>query len=192
MKTIIIYAHPETPGHCPYILDEVKIGLEAKNHEYEILDLYKMRYDPVLHEEEHYTAGNDNKNISQENKIIQEKIKQAGLLIFIYPVWWGTMPAILTGFFDRVLTPGFAFRFAKFGIPLPLFKGKRAEVFITSSTSRFLHPIFGYYPRPLIKRGLLGFCGIKSRLHHFDRARRLTEKSKLKLKAMIKKALSNY
>jgi hypothetical protein len=44
-------------------------------------------------------------------KKIQKQITESNHLIFIYPVWWGSMPAILKGFFDRVLTPGFAFRF---------------------------------------------------------------------------------
>ena len=67
MKTLIIYAHPKTEGHPPIILEEVKSFLKDFGEDYEIIDLYKIKYDPVLHEEEHYTSGN--RNISKQNKL---------------------------------------------------------------------------------------------------------------------------
>lgn len=39
----------------------------------------------------------------------QESLLWAEHLIIVYPVWWGTMPALLKGWLDRVLLPGFAF-----------------------------------------------------------------------------------
>ena len=48
MKTLTIYAHPNTPGHCPKILQEVQNNLDSKKGEYEPIDLYGIGYDPVL------------------------------------------------------------------------------------------------------------------------------------------------
>jgi putative NADPH-quinone reductase len=41
--------------------------------------------------------------------LAQEQIKWAEHIVIIHPVWWGSMPAKLKGFFDRVFLPGFAF-----------------------------------------------------------------------------------
>ena len=51
MKTLIIYAHPNTPGHNQEILKAVEKTHKDNLLPYEVLDLYKMKYDPVLHED---------------------------------------------------------------------------------------------------------------------------------------------
>ena len=124
MKVLIIYAHPHTSGLCPIILSRLKENLDDRNIEREVLNLYSMKYNPVLQESEHYTAGN--RKVDDRNLRIQHKIKQADKLVFIFPVWWEGMPAILKGFFDRILTRGFAFKFNEKGIPQRLLKDKQA------------------------------------------------------------------
>jgi putative NADPH-quinone reductase len=44
-------------------------------------------------------------------KSIQEKIKNSEELIFVFPVWWGSMPAVMKNFFDSVFITGFAFEY---------------------------------------------------------------------------------
>ena len=167
---LIIYAHPDTGGHNKSILDHVTADLNRRDVSFEVVDLYKMGYDPVLHEKEHYTAGN--RHVSAQNKRFQKKIGKAQRLVFIYPVWWGLMPAVLKGFLDRVLTPHFAYRYRKlpftfFGLharPIGLLKGKKAAAFMTIGAPRWLHRIFSRDAQQfLIKRNILGFCGIRAR-----------------------------
>ena len=162
--------------------------IDAENAEYEVLDLYKMKYDPILSWDELYTAGN--RHISRENLEIQEKIKSTDKLIFIYPVWWNSMPAILKGFFDRVLTPSFAYKFSSRGIPQKLLKGKKAAVFITSASSGAVSFIFlRNRAKQLIREDLLGFCGIDSRVYQFGSATKLTESNRQKIKKMVEKRM---
>ena len=187
MKILIIYAHPNTIGHCSTILKEIQTNLDSKNIEYELIDLYKIKYDPILHENEHYTAGNF--HITKQNREIQEKIKQTNKFIFIYPVWWNTMLAVLKGFFDRVLTPNFAYYF-KGRIPVKLLKGKKALVFISLSSPDILSYFFmGDRARRIIKKEILGFCGIKSKVYKIGNATKLTPKQMKKIKAVVKKGL---
>ena len=187
MQTLIIYAHPNTNGHCSNILGEVENRLKETGKDYEVLDLYKIKYDPILHENEHYTAGN--KHISEQNKEFQNKIKDADKLIFIYPVWWGTMPAILKGFIDRVLVPGFAYRFSKFGIPQGFLKDKKAVVFMTTGGNRFLYLLIGNRPKRLMKTDILSFVGIKSRVFMLDNAKKFDNKKKSRIKRMVKEGI---
>ena len=187
MKTLIVYAHPKTHGHCSTILSEVERILEHNKISYDILDLYKMKYNPVLHEKEHYTAGNH--NISKQNKMIQNLIKKSDKLIFIYPNWWNSPPAILKGFFDRVLTPKFAYEFDK-GIPKKLLTGKKAAVFVTSGSKWLLYRIFEKgLASYLIKKYVLKFCGIKTKVFEIGSATKLDSKQVKKIQKAAAKGM---
>ena len=194
MKTLIIYAHPKTTGHCPTILKEVEKTLKNRNIDYELIDLYKIKYDPVLHETEHYTTGHE--KVSKQNLDFQNKIKKTNKLIFIYPVWWGSMPAIMKGFLDRVFTSGFAFKFKPApivgGIPIKLLKGTKAIVFLTTGTIKPLtFLIFGNRFKKLIRKDILGFFGINTKVYHIDGAMQLNEKQIKKIKKAVRKGLKH-
>ncbi len=183
MKNLIIYSHPKTNGHCPEILKQVIKKLKS----FELIDLYSVGYDPVLHEDELYTIGN--KKITKQNKIFQEQIKKADRLIFIYPIWWGAMPAILKGWIDRVFVSGFAFKYDN-KIPTGLLKGKEAIVFVTTGAPKLFSWLFerGRFIKN-IRKEILGFCGIKSKVYQIDFAMKLDDKQKQKIKKIIDKTL---
>ncbi len=93
----------------------------------------------------------------------QELIQWASHLVFVYPTWWGTMPAMLKGFIDRVFLPGFAFQYRKDSMWWDkLLKGKSARIIVTMDTPPWYYLLF--YGRPghnAIKKSVLEFCGIK-------------------------------
>ncbi|MFT4326135.1 MAG: NAD(P)H-dependent oxidoreductase [Candidatus Woesearchaeota archaeon] len=189
MNTLIIYAHPGTDGHCSFILQHVLQELDAKKISYELLDLYAIDYDPILSREELYTSGN--RHISETTKELQHKIKIAKNLILIYPTWWGGPPAILKGFFDKVFTPRFAFKFNKYGIPLKLLKGKRAALFITSGTQVLLSRIFqGGRPYKSVKNDVLEFSGIKTKAFQTGSTNSKKDKRKKAMLRNVKKGLN--
>lgn len=187
MRCLVIYTHPATKGYCPFIKDEVEAELKKKKIEYEILDLYKMKYDPVLHEKEHYTSGG--REVSRQNKEIQKKIKSSDTLIFIYPVWWYSPPAMLKGFLDRVLTPYFAFKYEN-NIPIGLLEGKDALVFITTGGPKFYYTVTGNMPGRLIK-SILHFCGLKTRLVHFGNMKAYDEKRLPSIKDVVREEINS-
>jgi NAD(P)H dehydrogenase (quinone) len=185
MKVLIIYAHPGTPGHCPLILREVESVLKEKKMDFKTLDLYKMHYDPILHENEHYTSGN--KELSEETKAIQQDIMESDHLIFIYPVWWYSMPAMLKGFLDKVLTPRFAYVYEGY-IPKGLLKGKKATIFFTTGGPRLYYLFIGN-PTKKIMSMTLSFMGIKSRFIHIGNARKLTLEREALITRKVRRAL---
>ena len=188
MKTLIIYSHPTTGGHCAEILKSVVDELKNKKTDFLLLDLYKMKYDPVLHEDEHYTRGKY--KISKRNKEIQKQITDAEKLIFIYPVWWNSMPAMMKGFIDRVFTAKFAFKFVN-GYPIGLLKGRKAAVFITSGANNFFSwLIFRKRAAKIMKKDILQYCGIKTKVFQFGGALEFNEKSSLKIKKLVNKGLN--
>ena len=194
MKTLVIYAHPPTKGFCSYILNRVKKELSERKESFEVIDLYEINYQPVLKEEELYTAGND--KVSEENKKFQKKIKQAEKLIFIYPVWWASMPAVLKGFLDRVLTPGFAYNFEKQGLisafPNKLLDDKEALVFQTLGGPRWAYFLTGNPPKRVIKLFTLWFAGISTKVIQIFNANKLTEKRKESLENIVQVNLKRF
>lgn len=183
MKTLIVFAHPGPARHNHQVLEDVKNWHEERKLEYEILDLYAMKYDPILKTEELYTHGN--RTVSKQNKEIQKKISETNKLVFIYPVWWNNMPAILKGFFDRVFTPRFAFTFRKvignFTAPKALLKGKKATIFISSNSPRLIFwLILGDRARKVVCKDTLRFAGIKSKVWQLSRAEKPMDKKELK------------
>ncbi|MBI2140405.1 NAD(P)H-dependent oxidoreductase [Candidatus Woesearchaeota archaeon] len=192
-KLIIIYAHPDVEGHAPEFLKEVKKHLEENSITHPLIDLYGIGYDPVLRDNELYTSGR--REISSQNRKFQQMIAKADKLVFIYPVWWSTMPAILKGFIDRVFTAGFAFRFIKhwwfpLAIPHKLLKGKKAVVFTTSGSPWY---VLRFYlmnrPVSIIRHDILGFFGIKAKVFLLGGATSLTEKHKAKAKRIVERGM---
>lgn len=181
--TLIIYAHPDTGGHCAHILKCVKEKLNKQGKDFEVLDLYNEKYSPLLDASEHYTRGKS--KVSKRNKEIQEKISKTNNLIFIFPVWWFGIPAVLKGFLDRVMTPGFAFNFWQ-GIPFGLLKGKKAIIFFTTGAPTIYYKMTCDLPKKNIVN-TLRYCGISSNVYRFGKCLRFTEKDKLKIERKIRK-----
>jgi putative NADPH-quinone reductase len=77
-------------------------------------------------------------------------------------VWWGSTPALLKGFFDRVLLPGFAFKYRDKGVLWDkLLSGKSGRIIYTTDTPVWFYNLFYSAPSVnMIKKRVLGFCGI--------------------------------
>ncbi|MED4561665.1 NAD(P)H-dependent oxidoreductase [Bacillus altitudinis] len=107
MKTIV-YAHPWDGSYNHAILTSITEKLETKKEPFQVIDLYKDGFNPVFTAEElkHFHKGETPYSLVKD---YQEKLKQSTELVFIFPVWWWDLPAILKGFIDKVMLSGFAF-----------------------------------------------------------------------------------
>lgn len=182
MKPLIIYAHPNKDGHCGEILKQ----LTGKLKDYNLIDLYKIKYKPILSDKEHYTSKK--LFIDKQNKEFQKKIQQTDKLIFIYPTWWQNMPAILKGFIDKVFTPNFAFKYKK-GFPIRLLKDKKALVITTCAGPLFYYNYFtDKRSLKVLTKDTLGFCGIKTKGFILPSAKKLNTNI-IRINNIVNKAL---
>ena len=115
MHVYILFAHPSTASFNRDVLDAFTRGLRDAGHSYEVADLYEMDFvsemDAVEYDRE---VGLDPEAlVPRDVKREQEKIDRADALAFIYPVWWSDCPAKLKGWFDRVLTYGYAYFYSE-------------------------------------------------------------------------------
>lgn len=113
----IILAHPWHGSFCKAILDTAINKLEKDNKAYQIIDLNKDNFNPVLTEAELalYSKG---QFIDPLVGKYQNMLTNSTEVIFIYPIWWMNMPAILKGFFDKVLLYGYAYNYENGWTPL--------------------------------------------------------------------------
>ncbi len=92
-----------------------------------------------------------------------EKIKWADHMVWIHPVWWGGLPAMLKGFIDRVFLPGFVFQYRENSVWWDkLLSGKTARIITTlDQPSWYYWLMFGRPSVNQLKKSTLEFCGVK-------------------------------
>jgi NAD(P)H dehydrogenase (quinone) len=111
MHVYILFAHPSQQSFNRAVLNAFCRGLSDAGHTYELGDLCQMGFQVVMDLDQYQReVGLDPEApVPADVKAEQEKIERADALAFIYPVWWSDCPAVLKGWFDRVLTYGYAY-----------------------------------------------------------------------------------
>ncbi|MFE1431085.1 MULTISPECIES: NAD(P)H-dependent oxidoreductase [Streptomyces] len=122
MKTLIVHAHPEPKSLNGSLKDLAVSTLEAAGHEVRVSDLYAMNWKAVVDAADYGPEVSDRLlvardsgrafeagTLTQDVRAEQEKLLWADTVIFQFPLWWYSMPAILKGWVDRVLTYRFAY-----------------------------------------------------------------------------------
>ncbi|MEC1532566.1 NAD(P)H-dependent oxidoreductase [Bacillus haynesii] len=159
MQTAVIYAHPNPNSFNGAILHQVIRALEDGKHSYDVIDLYKDRFDPVLLFDEKKRRS-DMKH-DPETAEYRRIVKNADHLIFIYPLWWGGMPAIMKGFIDRVFAAGEAYTYQG-KLPKGLLKARTATVYYTADAPSWY---LRFWRRDAdwvtVKDVMLKFCGVR-------------------------------
>ena len=113
----IVFSHPWHGSFNKAILDRITSKYDKENTAYQIIDLPKDNFNPVLTESE-LALFNKGKALDSLVLKYQEMIKNSDKMIFMFPVWWGTIPAILKGFFDKVLLVNYAYSYENGWTPL--------------------------------------------------------------------------
>ncbi len=186
MKNIlIIVAHPKADSFSFAMANTYKENVEAKGHKAELLDLYRD-----THQQPFFTYDDANKlETDAAMKYYQEKITHANEIVFVFPFWWGSFPAILKNFFDWNLSKGFAFHYVD-GRPKGLLQGKRVKVFTTTGAPKFIYMITGANRRlkKMMDQQIIAFCGMKLDGFHIfggvDTSRKNTDKIIETIKAL--------
>ena len=107
MNILIIFAHPNERSYCAAIRKKFIAGLKTSNHKVKIHNLYKDNFNPLLSKEEL-----KNKEETLKDPLVKKYRKDidwADVIALIHPAYWYGVPAILKGYFDRLLEEGFAY-----------------------------------------------------------------------------------
>ncbi|MFP4287612.1 MAG: NAD(P)H-dependent oxidoreductase [Bacteroidales bacterium] len=159
MKFLIVYTNHHHGNFNEKLLERIKNKIINSGHELVVRDLYQINFNPVLttRDFEMISAGQTPDDISKE----QDFIKWADAMIYIYPVWWGSMPAITKGYIDRVFSWGFAYKTENKAIK-PLLTDKKAILMNTLGQSKQEYEKGMFAAMNLVNsEGIFGFCGVR-------------------------------
>jgi len=178
MKKLIIIAQPSKAGFLWEVAKSYENQSKKLWDEVEILDLYdKKNFQPNLEFEDMKILNQD-----PNRKIFQEKISLADELVFIFPVWWGSMPGIMKNFIDTNFEAGFAYKFQKWSpIPKKLLKWKTAKIFTSCDWFKYMYNNYlcPMYLKRYIETYILWVFGIELKdfkLYDYMRKRTAEEK----------------
>ncbi len=155
MHTLIVTAHPSSKGFTHEIAAAYARGRTTQGHTVEILDLYKTDLKQGFLTFENFREYDHD---VETRKVIQQKLMDAGEVVFIHPLWWMGPPAILKNFLDNNLTARFAFRYID-GKLVGLMKGRDARVFITCDGNFWLYFMMALPFWSIWYFAILRYCG---------------------------------
>ena len=157
-RILIIQGHPDSASRhfCHAVADEYAKGAQDANHEARHIEVAQLAF-PVLRAKEEFEKGDPPPAIRQA----QEAIRWADHVVILYPLWLGSMPALLKAFLEQVLRPGFAFEYQRSGLPKQLLKGTSARIVITMGMPSLIYRwIYFAHSLRSLKRNILASCGI--------------------------------
>lgn len=157
-RILIIDGHPDpNPGRlCHGLADAYASGAGDAGHEVRRLDLHALDF-PLLRSVSDFERGKPPPGIDSA----QEDLRWAEHIVIVYPLWLGTMPALLKGFLEQAIRPDFAFERSDARWPRKLLKGRTARVVVTMGMPVMVYRWF-YLAHSLrnLERNILKFIGI--------------------------------
>ena len=109
MKVLVVLAHPNPDSFSHAIVDKVSATLSDCGHSVSVIDLYAIGYSPGMTRDE--LAAYPTSTPAIDPVVVEHThlIQECSTIVFVYPTWWSSMPAILKGWIDRAILPGVAF-----------------------------------------------------------------------------------
>ncbi len=161
---LIITAHPSSRNLTKGMAKIYKEEKETQGHIVNVVDLYTDKQIPY----HTFEDANNPPALSEAQKYYQNKIIDADEIVFIYPFWWGSMPAILKNWLDCTLYMGFAFKYADNGRPEGLLQGRSVKIISTCGTPKFFYCLNGINRanKNIWKKTIVEFCGMDFEGYH--------------------------
>ena len=160
-RVLVILGHPDgNPKRlCRALADAYSEGARSAGHEVRLLDIATLDF-PILRTADEFTERPLPVTLEDSAQAVQD----AEHLVFIFPLWLGTMPALLKAFLEQVMRPGIAVAYpeaGKNGFAKTLLRGRSARVVVTmgmpASFYRFWYLSHGVAG---MRRNILNFVGI--------------------------------
>jgi putative NADPH-quinone reductase len=157
-RVAIIQGHPDPGGErlCHALADAYAEGAAVAGHEITRIEVGRLDF-PILRTQEDFEHGQLPETLVEA----RDAIVSAQHLVIVFPLWHGTMPALLKAFLEQVMRPGVALEYRKHGFPRGLLAGRSARLVVTMGMPAI---IYRWYFRAHGVRGLersvLRFAGM--------------------------------
>ncbi|WAA65768.1 NAD(P)H-dependent oxidoreductase [Microbacterium oxydans] len=153
MPTLVIDGHPDALSLTAAIARRYADG----HGDARVLALRDLDFDPNLRFG--YRA-----RTTLEPDLVEAKraLHEADRIVIATPLWWGSVPALLKGFFDRALLPQQEYRYTKLGLVEGLLPARHGRLLLLADTPWYFVPFTGLPAQTHVARGTMRFCGIRS------------------------------
>jgi len=191
MNYLIIKSHPYKGSFNEGVAQVISEEAKTAGHHVSEIDLVADNFNPVMTADDLY-AWTKGESLDPLVKKYQKAIEKADILVFPFPTWWGSIPAILKGFCDKVFLPGWAYESGPFGTLKGHLTSKQAIVITTMETPDLIFSLYFHNPvKNAFVRDTLQACGIKViAFRQFGRmssgTRQHAERQMAKVKKLIK------
>lgn len=177
---LLILGHPSENSFCKALLDAYQNGAENAGANIKTIYVARLNFDVTLHDG--YKNG-EALQLEDDLGNAQQLMLWADHVVIAYPNWWGFMPAVMKGFIDRILLPGFAFKHQSGKIfPEKLLKGKSIRLMVTMDTPKWwYYLIYRASQYQILKNivfGYVGFDPIRFSTFGFMRKSTATQRTK--------------
>lgn len=154
----IVFCHPLKQSFNHQILDAVTRALSDEGREYDVINLYGENFNPVLDSTELANEGKG-RNADPQALAYAEALQKSEQVVFIFPIWWGSMPALLKGFFDKTFIKGMVYDTTPEGAIMPCLNIDKTTLVTTSEADSEL---FGNYIMGYLTPMTLSAVGMNS------------------------------
>ena len=159
MKSLIVYAHPWDGSFNHHILEITKDALSKKGNEVDVIDLHEDKFNPVFSKEglKLFSKGEYHDPQAAD---YAKRLKASDEVIFIFPIWWYGVPAILKGFFDKVFLNGHTYDQDNKGEMTGRLKTKNAIALTTANIDEYT--LTNFLGNPIDTQylnGIMKLCG---------------------------------
>lgn len=159
-RVLIIDGHPDATAerYLHALSAAYRDGARAGGHDVRGIVVSELEF-PLLRTSEDFRCGTPNEAIRK----CQDDLVWADHVVILFPLWLGSMPALLKGFLEQVLRPGFAFAAAKGRrLPRKLLSGRSVRIIVTMGMpGLFYRWYFRAHGLKSLERNILGFCGLR-------------------------------
>ena len=132
LDALVVYCHPWEGSYTHAVLEAVERGLGRSGASFEVIDLFGDGFSPAMSAAElaHYSTGETTDPLVLRYQGLLARCRR---LVLVFPVWWNDVPAMLRGFLDRVMLPGFSWEATGAGLAGKLQNIRRVDAYTTSS-----------------------------------------------------------
>jgi NAD(P)H dehydrogenase (quinone) len=162
-RVLTILGHPARQSFNRSLAEAYTRGAREAGAEAGLVALGDLDFDPILHE-----GYGEVQPLEPDLLAVQRRIEEADHVHFVFPTWWGGPPALLKGFLDRALVPGWAFRARPGSLPERLLAGRSARMTATMDAPGWFYRLMyrstlhGSFVRSVL--WYVGFGPIRTRL----------------------------
>ncbi len=156
-NVLIINGHPDSQSYCKALASEYYNSVLASGNNAKIINLIDLKFNPNL-----MFGYRSRTELEPDLLSAIEEIKAADHLVFVFPIWWSNLPAILKAFIDRTFLPSITFEYISNSIMhKKLLTNKTARLIITMDAPKWYYKYYVKQPAVnALKKGTLQFCGI--------------------------------